>query len=549
MMGPLEERIAAVALHTFDDLPKKSKPRSHAHGSREWVPMSAVVLVRDANSVSEKLTCVSLATGCKCLPRSTLPKCHGQVLHDSHAEILSLRGLNQFFLFEVSQLLDAESTHQSEWLCAWSSPDAGETIELDRLHDNRVRGPPFAIRSNVSIHMFSSEAPCGDASMEMLMSELGAEESVPWTSPHREPPTSAGGDSFSAASLHGRGFFSDLGAVRRKPSRADAEPTLSKSCTDKLSIKQVTSLLSFPTYHLIAITRNAYLSSLILPATKYSGKGFTRAFSRHGRLSAVEEERLPNGYSFHPFKVTPLRQDFEPNFPFSKPVATTTTTTTTTTIASSSSDPCQHPRDRQDALSKVAEQKSKATNLSALYIHHHHPRSSPPHHPNDLTTSINPVSETLVNGVHQGHTLTSPSPKKASIISRFHMLQLGRQITTSLLLLHLSDPPSTTGTGLHVPPPPPSRLLRTADEAVMAGWKGLVEARTYGEAKRAGEIALDRERAKGLVTRLLVAGGARAAPRAGQGASKDAAGGSSSSWLRNNGDDDWELPSEEHRSG
>ncbi|ERF72644.1 hypothetical protein EPUS_05698 [Endocarpon pusillum Z07020] len=353
--------------------------------------------------------------------------------------------------------------------------------------------------------------------MEILMSELGAEESVPWSSPHPEPPSSAG-DWFSAGSLQGRGFFSDLGAVRRKPSRADAEPTLSKSCTDKLSIKQVTSLLSFPTYHLIGVTPNAYLSSLILPAMKYSEKGFARAFSRNGRLSAIDEKSLPVGYSFHPFIITPLRKDFELKFPFSKPLATT--------IAPSSSNPL-HPRDKEDPPTK-AEQKTKATNLSALYIHH--PRSPP--HPNDPTTS-NPVSETLLNGVHQGHTLTSPSPKKASIISRFRMLQLGRQLARSLL--HLSDPPSTTGPDLHAPP---RLLLGTADEAVLAGWKGLVAARTYGEAKRAGEIALHRERAKGLVTRVLVAGA-----RAGHAASKHAG-----SWPRNDADEDWKLPSEEDRS-
>jgi hypothetical protein len=45
-MDTLEERIATLALHTFDDLPTKSKPRIYPDGSREWVPMSAVVLVR-----------------------------------------------------------------------------------------------------------------------------------------------------------------------------------------------------------------------------------------------------------------------------------------------------------------------------------------------------------------------------------------------------------------------------------------------------------------------------------------------------------------------
>ncbi len=44
MLDTLEERITALALHTFDGLPKKSKPRIHPDGSREWVPISALVL-------------------------------------------------------------------------------------------------------------------------------------------------------------------------------------------------------------------------------------------------------------------------------------------------------------------------------------------------------------------------------------------------------------------------------------------------------------------------------------------------------------------------
>ncbi len=55
MMGSLEERIAASALRTFDDLPKKSKPRTHPDGSREWVPMSGIMLVRGIQPKSANL--------------------------------------------------------------------------------------------------------------------------------------------------------------------------------------------------------------------------------------------------------------------------------------------------------------------------------------------------------------------------------------------------------------------------------------------------------------------------------------------------------------
>jgi hypothetical protein len=80
-MSTIEERIAILALDTFDGLPAKSKPRIHPGGSREWVPMSAIILALgtssrqklregcnkltahrvDPNTEHEQLTCVSLA--------------------------------------------------------------------------------------------------------------------------------------------------------------------------------------------------------------------------------------------------------------------------------------------------------------------------------------------------------------------------------------------------------------------------------------------------------------------------------------------------------
>ncbi len=375
--------------------------------------------------------------------------------------------------------------------------------------------------------------------MEILMFELGADNSVPWTSPHPYAPTGAGA-SFSAQALQGRGFFSDLGAVRRKPSRADAKPTLSKSCTDKLSVRQVTGLLSFPAHHFIAKTPNAYLSSLILPAVKHSEGGFARAFSPKGRLSAIQDENLPDGYSLHPFKITPLPSDFLPIFPFSKPLAST--------LATSSPTPPNLPN-KAETPSK-AKQSTRATNLSAFYMQN----PNRPSHLDNPTISMNPITETLLNGVHQGYTLTSPSAKKASIISRFRTLQLGREIASSLLL-RLSDTPSTTGTELHLHLPAGPPL--TIHQDVVAGWRALVEATTYAEAKRTGgAIALGRERAKGLVTGVLISGTtttssstrarahATAAPGRDDAASRD-----TGSWPRNDGDEDWILLSEEQRSG
>jgi tRNA-specific adenosine deaminase 1 len=334
---------------------------------------------------------------------------------------------------------------------------------------------PFYLCSSLSIHLFSSEPPCGDASMELLMAKLGPEASQPWTVQHS---SQAGGDASSPSTiLQGRTFFSSLGIMRRKPSRPDAEPTLSKSCTDKLAIKQLTSLLSFPANQFIAPTRNAYLSSLIVPAAKYEKVGYTRAFGQSGRLSPLPKIQLST--PFHPFEVLPLHRLHQPQFPFSKP------TKLVRANSDSSSEQISEPR------------ACKASNLSAVYIYHSYGSVQ-----NSNGTVIN---ETLINGVKQGQTINSPSSlRKASAISRANMLRLGRSIASLLL----RDHPST-------------------DLVLAANLQHLLDAQTYAEAKQATATTTTlRSRAKQILARVLSDVDASATP-------------GTTAWPKNTGDDDW----------
>lgn len=139
------------------------------------------------------------------------------------------------------------------------------------------------------------------------------DDSTPWVQP------SINDDSASESTqplLNGRSFFSSLGQVRRKPSRPDAPPTLSKSCTDKLCLKQCTSLLSTTTSLLIS-PQNAYLKSIIIPSSQISTTAIARAFSPTGRMApliANEVEKntswLNSGYSFRPFTVSSTELEF-----------------------------------------------------------------------------------------------------------------------------------------------------------------------------------------------------------------------------------------------
>lgn len=129
-------------------------------------------------------------------------------------------------------------------------------------------------------------------------------------SPWEIPPPQVGGQVFSGdAALPGRLYFSQLGVVRRKPARGDAPPTLSKSCSDKLALRQCTSLLS-SLLCLFVSPENVYLESLILPASQYSPTGCARSFSAEGRMKALAGRHWQGGYSFAPFQVKTTSEEF-----------------------------------------------------------------------------------------------------------------------------------------------------------------------------------------------------------------------------------------------
>ncbi|KAH0542872.1 hypothetical protein FGG08_002732 [Glutinoglossum americanum] len=110
--------------------------------------------------------------------------------------------------------------------------------------------------------------------------------------------------------LYGRGYFSELGAVRRKPARADAPSTLSKSCSDKLALKQCISVLSGLASLLIS-PQDAYIHSLILPASQHSTVACDRAFGPTGRMKAVAGRKWDGGYGFRPFSIKATDREFK----------------------------------------------------------------------------------------------------------------------------------------------------------------------------------------------------------------------------------------------
>jgi tRNA-specific adenosine deaminase 1 len=143
----------------------------------------------------------------------------------------------------------------------------------------------------------------------MELTIAAQEDSTPWELLSNNTSASAS-SSTQPSLLHGRRYFSALGQVRGKPSRPDAPPTLSKSCSDKLALKQATSLLSSTTSLLIS-PQKAYLTSLVLPASQFSETACTRAFSSSGRLASLEGKTWGGGYAFKEFRILTTEKEFE----------------------------------------------------------------------------------------------------------------------------------------------------------------------------------------------------------------------------------------------
>jgi tRNA-specific adenosine deaminase 1 len=228
----------------------------------------------------------------------------------------------------------------------------------------------FAFNPDISFHLFTTEAPCGDASLELLMATKAPEEAVPWLLPTKQR------DDQSTDFLPGRGWFSQLGIVRRKPSRADSEATMSKSCTDKLTMKQFTGMLSFPAYAFVQASTNSFIKTLVVYSHQYHAVGYERAFGAGGRLAPIAKHG-------HLVQVSVLPDSF-PDFEYSR---------------------------------AATGPGSKTSNISALWILVRSNESSG-------------IAEVLHNGVKEGYKQFEARPGKASIVCRRSLWMMGQKIAS-----------------------------------------------------------------------------------------------------------------------
>lgn len=171
--GPM---VADKVFSLYKSLPKKGKPQG-----REVTVLSAFLL----SSPSQDTEVIALGTGTKCIGRSKLTH-SGNIVNDSHAEIIARRALLRFFYAEIQCLNDNNGFQNSIF-----------ESELDGSG-----GIKYKIRAGWKLHLYISQLPCGDASLCLVPSSI-------------------------------EGCSELIGLVQRKPGRGDT--TLSVSCSDKIA--------------------------------------------------------------------------------------------------------------------------------------------------------------------------------------------------------------------------------------------------------------------------------------------------------------------------
>jgi tRNA-specific adenosine deaminase 1 len=108
----------------------------------------------------------------KCLPKDKVPKARGIVIHDWHAEILAIRSLNRFLLEECLDLALSRQ-NSSEYIRFRSDEERTET-----------HFQPFALKDDINLHMYCSEAPCKLLNkLSLYYAYISQVEMQAWSSP------------------------------------------------------------------------------------------------------------------------------------------------------------------------------------------------------------------------------------------------------------------------------------------------------------------------------------------------------------------------------
>ena len=127
-------KAAVTAIHDI------YKTLGYTPQNLQWTILASFFLLRKPDvsaGTSGEIKVISIATGTKCLPLSKLSP-RGEIINDSHAEVLARRGALRWFL-EESQRMRKEP-YESSWL--------------------KPRYAGAILQDGIELHLYVSTVPC-----------------------------------------------------------------------------------------------------------------------------------------------------------------------------------------------------------------------------------------------------------------------------------------------------------------------------------------------------------------------------------------------------